>query len=487
VPIARRSPAVFAAIPLPQPASPAAPTSTNRTAAVANEARATEAWSPSSWRAKPVRQQPTYPDPEALGAVCRRIAALPPLVTSWEAQNLKQELARAATGARFLLQGGDCAEAFAECTADVITARLKVLLQMSLVLTYGLSTRVVRVGRFAGQYAKPRSSDTETRGGVTLPSYRGDSVNDLAFTPEARTPDPERLAEAHAKSALTLNLIRALADGGFADIRHPEYWRLGFMDHSPLAREYRAIVDDIESSIDFLGVIAGEEHIEALERVVFYASHEALLLPYEEAVTRTVPHRDGHYNLGTHFPWIGKRTNHPDEAHVEYLRGIQNPVGLKVGPDMTPSALTTLVRALDPEAEPGRLTLITRFGADAIADCLPPLVRAVQATGHPVLWCCDPMHGNTEKTESGIKTRRFANILAELEQAFDVHAAEGSHLGGVHFELTGEDVTECLGGARGLTETDLDRAYKSRVDPRLNVEQALEMAFAIVRKHRQMA
>ncbi len=443
-------------------------------------------WTPAAWRARPAAQQPTYPDADALDAACARVAQLPPLVTSWEVRALKTELARATVGERFLLQGGDCAEAFADCTAGVITARLKILLQMSLVLTYGLSTRVVRVGRFAGQYAKPRSSDTETRGGTTLPSYRGDIVNGAAFTRAARTPDPQRLVEAHATSAMTVNLVRALVEGGFADIRHPEYWDLDFVQHSPLADEYHALVDAIEDSLDFLAVVAGEEHIETLERVAFYTSHEALLLPYEEAVTRTVPHRPGYFNLGTHFPWIGKRTNALDGAHVAYVRGLQNPVGLKVGPGMTPSELTALVRHLNPEAEPGRLTLITRFGADAIADRLPPLARAVDATGVPVLWCCDPMHGNTEKTEGGIKTRRFDRILAELEQAFDVHAAEGTRLGGVHFELTGEDVTECMGGARDLKEADLARAYKSHVDPRLNAEQALEMAFAIVRKHRQM-
>jgi 3-deoxy-7-phosphoheptulonate synthase len=442
-----------------------------------------EDWSPSSWRSHEARQQPEYPDPEALEDVLDHLRRLPPLVTSWEVENLKQELARAAHGERFLLQGGDCAESFDDCTADVITSRLKIMLQVSLILTYGLNTRVVRVGRFAGQYAKPRSSNTETRDGTTLPSYRGDIINDAAFTEEARIPDPDRLKRAYTKSGLTLNLVRSLVEGGFADLRHPEYWNLDFMQHSPLADEYHAIVDAIEDTLGFLDVIT-DGHVDSMERVTFYTSHEALLLPYEEALTRTVPHNQGAYNLGTHFPWIGKRTNHLDGAHVEYMRGLANPIGLKVGPDMGTTELQNLVQALNPDDEPGRLTLITRLGVDDIGDKLPSLIEAVRATGHTPLWICDPMHGNTEKTESGIKTRRFSNVLGELEQAFDVHKAEGSHLGGVHFELTGEDVTECIGGARGLNETDLERAYKSNVDPRLNYEQSLEMAFSVVRKAR---
>ena len=442
-----------------------------------------EDWSPSSWRNHEARQQPEYPDPEALEDVLDHLRRLPPLVTSWEVENLKEELARAAHGERFLLQGGDCAESFGDCTADVITSRLKIMLQVSLILTYGLNTRVVRVGRFAGQYAKPRSSNSETRDGTTLPSYRGDIINDAAFTEEARIPDPDRLKRAYTKSGLTLNLVRSLVEGGFADLRHPEYWNLDFMQHSPLADEYHAIVDAIEDTLGFLDVIA-DGHVDSMERVTFYTSHEALLLPYEETLTRTVPHNEGAYNLGTHFPWIGKRTNHLDGAHVEYMRGLANPIGLKVGPDMGTTELQNLVQALNPDDEPGRLTLITRLGVDDIGDTLPALIEAVRAIGHTPLWICDPMHGNTEKTESGIKTRRFSNVLGELEQAFDVHKAEGSHLGGVHFELTGEDVTECIGGARGLNETDLERAYKSNVDPRLNYEQSLEMAFSVVRKAR---
>lgn len=442
-------------------------------------------WNLTSWTQKTARQLPDYPDPEALDDTLKHLATLPPLVTSWEIKTLKERLAEAAIGKRFLLQGGDCAEAFGDCTADVITSRLKIMLQMSLVLTYGLNTRVVRVGRFAGQYAKPRSSATETRGGQTLPSYRGDIINGSAFTPEARQPDPKRLIQAYHSSSATLNLVRALTQGGFADLHHPEYWDLDFMQQSPLADEYRAMVDAIEDTLSFLGTVT-DRPVNSLERASFHTSHEALHLPYEQSMTRTVPHQPGFFNLGTHFPWIGKRTGHPDEAHVEYARGISNPLGLKVGPDMTPSRLKRLMRTLNPDDEPGRLTLITRFGADQVADRLPTMIDAARATGQTVLWCCDPMHGNTEKTASGVKTRRFANILDELNQAFDIHAHEGSHLGGVHFELTGENVTECMGGARGLTETDLERAYKSHVDPRLNYEQSLEMAFNIIRKYRQM-
>lgn len=442
-------------------------------------------WTPTSWQQKTARQLPDYPDETALQATLDRLAVLPPLITSWEAKRLKQHLAEAAAGERFLLQGGDCAESFDDCTADVITSRIKIMLQMSLVLTYGLNTRVVRVGRFAGQYAKPRSSDTETRDGVALPSYRGDLVNGPAFTPDDRRPNPQRLLRAYHNASATLNLVRALVEGGFADLHHPEYWDLDFMQQSPLAAEYHAIVDAIEDTLSFLDTVT-DQPVNSLQRAAFYTSHEALHLPYEQTMTRTVPHQSGTYNLGTHFPWIGKRTGHPEEAHVEYVRGIANPIGLKVGPDMTPTRLTTLLHTLDPDNEPGRLTLITRFGAEAVADRLPALIQAVRAAGYTVLWCCDPMHGNTERTASGVKTRRFTNILAELEQAFDIHVAEGSHLGGVHFELTGEDVTECIGGARGLNEHDLQRAYKSRVDPRLNYEQALEVAFSIVRKYRQM-
>lgn len=446
---------------------------------------AVDTWSPSSWRKREALQQPTYPNEVELIEVMDHLNDLPPLVTSWEVRALKRQLAEAANGQRFVLQGGDCAERFDECKTNIIANRLKILLQMSLVLVFGLKTRVVRIGRFAGQYAKPRSSDLETRQGQTLPSYRGDIINGAPFTPEARYPDPQRMLLAYARSAMTLNLVRALAESGFADLHHPEYWDLNFVQHAPLAEEYRTMVESIKDAVSFMETVS-DSPLNSLERASFFTSHEALHLPYEEALTRYVAHQVGAYNLSTHLPWIGARTADLEGAHVEYARGLTNPIGLKVGPSMSPRELAGLVRRLNPENEFGRLMLIHRLGADRIGDLLPPLLEAVRATGTPVLWTSDPMHGNTELTDSGIKTRRFENILDELEQAFDVHAAEGSHLGGVHFELTGENVTECTGGARGLGDADLLHAYKSQVDPRLNYEQALEMAFLIVRKKKSM-
>ena len=442
-------------------------------------------WSPSSWREHPAGQQPNYPDPDHLDRATDELAALPPLVTSWEIERLKSQLAEAAEGHRFLLQGGACAERFDQCSADVITNKLKVLLQMSLVLTYGLRRRIIRVGRFAGQYAKPRSSDTETRDGVTLPSYRGDLINGSDFTEADRIPDPDRLVRGYEISSLTLNFIRALVEGGFADLRHPEYWDLDFVEHSPRAKEYQRMVESISDSLRFLEVLS-DSKVGEIGRVDFFTSHEGLHLPYEEAVTRQVPRRDGWYNLGTHLPWLGMRTCEIDGAHVEYYRGIRNPIGLKIGPAMTPEWLTELIEVLDPDDEPGRLTLIHRFGNNKIAGDLPPLIRAAQNCGRRVVWCCDPMHGNTEVTADGIKTRRFDNILGEVEQSFDIHQEMDSYLGGIHFELSGDNVTECVGGARGLGEADLRRAYESRVDPRLNYEQSLEMALLIAKKMASM-
>jgi 3-deoxy-7-phosphoheptulonate synthase len=443
-------------------------------------------WSPSSWRQRPALQMPTYPDQAALDATLGELHALPPLVTSWEILTLKRQIAEAQEGKRFILQGGDCAETFAGCTSEVISNRLKVLLQMSLVLVHGLRLPVVRIGRFAGQYAKPRSADTEERDGVSLPSYRGDIVNGPEFTAEGRIPDPRRMIKAHARSAMTMNFVRALVDGGFADLHHPEYWNLSWVGHSPLADEYRRIVDGIGDAVRFMETLSGNE-VHNLNRVDFYTSHEALLLPYEEGQTREVPRNWGWFNLSTHFPWIGMRTAQLDGAHVEYFRGIRNPIGLKIGPSVTPDQLLKTIDALNPDNEAGRLTLIHRMGAAHIADKLPPLLAAVKREGKRVLWMCDPMHGNTESTVNGYKTRRFRNIRSELEQAFDAHAAAGLRLGGAHLELTGEDVTECLGGARELTESDLERAYRSTVDPRLNYEQALEIAMLIVRKRGQLA
>lgn len=448
--------------------------------------QAAQGWTPSSWRDKPALQMPVYPDAAELAAAQDELRALPPLVTSREILSLKQQLAEAQEGRRFLLQGGDCAESFSECNAEVITNRLKVLLQMSLVLVHGLKVPVVRVGRFAGQYAKPRSADMEIRDGVALPSYRGDIVNGPEFTAQARIPDPRRMVKAHARSAMTMNFVRSLIDGGFADLHHPEYWGLGWVGQSPHAAEYQAMVENIGDAVRFMETLAGRQ-MQSLNRVDFYTSHEALLLPYEEAQTRKVPRADGWFNLSTHFPWIGMRTAALDGAHVEYFRGIQNPVAVKVGPSVTPEQLLPLIDALNPDNEPGRLGLIHRMGAEQIADRLPPLLEAVRREGRRVLWICDAMHGNTESTRNGYKTRRFENIRSEIEQAFDLHAAAGTRLGGVHLELTGENVTECLGGARELTELDLQRAYRTTVDPRLNYEQALEIAMLIVRKRGAIA
>ena len=450
-------------------------------APVATAPQAAQGWTPSSWRDKPALQMPVYPDAAELAAAQDELRALPPLVTSREILSLKQQLAEAQEGRRFLLQGGDCAESFSECNSEVITNRLKVLLQMSLVLVHGLKVPVVRVGRFAGQYAKPRSADMETRDGVALPSYRGDIVNGPEFTAQARIPDPRRMVKAHARSAMTMNFVRSLIDGGFADLHHPEYWGLGWVGQSPHAAEYQRMVENIGDAVRFMETLAGRQ-MQSLNRFDFYTSHEALLLPYEEAQTRKVPRADGWFNLSTHFPWIGMRTAALDGAHVEYFRGIQNPVAVKVGPSVTPEQLLPLIDALNPDNEPGRLGLIHRMGAEQIADRLPPLLEAVRREGRRVLWICDAMHGNTESTRSGYKTRRFENIRSEIEQAFDLHAAAGTRLGGVHLELTGENVTECLGGARELSELDLQRAYRTTVDPRLNYEQALEIAMLIVRK-----
>ncbi|MFN0246602.1 MAG: class II 3-deoxy-7-phosphoheptulonate synthase [Kofleriaceae bacterium] len=434
-------------------------------------------WSPHSWKQKTAHQQPAYLDTDAVARVVAEMGRLPPLVTSWEVEQLRGELARAAAGDSFVLQGGDCAESFDDCRSEPIAAKLKILLQMSLVLVHGTRKPVIRIGRIAGQYAKPRSADSETRGDVTLPAYRGDIINRDGFTIAEREPDPVLMLRAYERAGLTLNFIRALTDGGFADLHHPEYWDVSFAQGA--AREqYERIVTTIRESLDFVSAITGVES-EVLRRVDVYTSHEALALPYEQAQTRQVPRRSGWYNLSTHFPWIGMRTAQLDGAHVEFFRGIRNPIGIKVGPAMTTDWLLGLLDVLDPSNEPGRITLIHRMGAAKVGEKLPALIEAVRSAGRNVLWVCDPMHGNTETTPQGIKTRRFDNIVGELEQSFALHTQLGSRLGGVHVELTGEDVTECVGGARGLTEVDLERAYKSRVDPRLNYEQALEMAMRI--------
>ena len=440
-----------------------------------------KAWSPNSWREKTVIQMPDYPDPEALREVVGQLGRLPPLVTSWEVERLKDYAAQASRGQAFVLQGGDCAENFDECESNNIANKLKILLQMSLVLLFGGKKKVIRVGRFAGQYAKPRSSDLETRGEEALPSYRGDMVNNLNFTEGDRVPDPQRLLRAYERSAMTMNFIRSLAAGGFADLNHPEYWRLDFVRDENLLKEYQEMVNALRDSIGFVESIMGSGDSE-ISRVDFYCSHEGLHLEYEAAQTRQVPRRDGWYNLATHMPWIGERTRILDGAHVEYFRGIVNPIGVKISQAIDPAELVALARILNPDNEPGRLSLIHRMGNSGISDGLPGLVEAVKESGVEVVWICDPMHGNTESTSEGVKTRNFDNILGELQKAMDIHRDCGSRLGGVHFELTGDDVTECIGGACGLTESDLSTAYTTQVDPRLNAGQALEMAMLIAKK-----
>jgi 3-deoxy-7-phosphoheptulonate synthase len=437
-------------------------------------------WSPSSWTARPAQQQVHYADQAALARVIEEIGRLPPLVTSWEIEQLRAALARGARGEAFVLQGGDCAESFDDCRSEPIAAKLKILLQMSLVLVHGTRKPVIRIGRIAGQYAKPRSADVETRGEVTLPAYRGDIINRDGFTAVDREPDPTLMLRAYERAGLTLNFIRSLVEGGFADLHHPEYWDVSFAKGTPNAAQYQRLVDSIRESLNFVSAITGVES-EVLRRVDVFTSHEALALPYEQAQTRRVPRRPGWYNLSTHFPWIGMRTAALDGAHVEFFRGIRNPLGIKIGPAMTSEWLVGLLDALDPDQQPGRITLIVRMGAGNVAAKLPALIDAVRRAGRQVLWMCDPMHGNTETTAGGIKTRRFDKIVDELEQSFALHTELGSRLGGVHIELTGEDVTECTGGARGLSDIDLERAYKSRVDPRLNYEQALECAMRIAR------
>ena len=435
-------------------------------------------WSPGSWRDRPIQQQPNYPDAKALEAVLERIRSLPPLVFSEEIETLKSEIAMAARGEAFVLHGGDCAERFMECQREVIVRKLKILLQMSLVLTHTLRRPVIRLGRMAGQFAKPRSSDMESIDGVSLPSYRGDIVNDLDFTEAGRIPDPNRLLMSYFHSASTLNFVRALLDGGFADLHHPDHWQLDWMGDSPHRQRFQAIADRILDAIDFFDSM-GTATTEFLKRVEFYTSHEGLLLNYEDAFTSQPPHRDRHYNLGSHYLWIGDRTRQLDHAHMEYFRGIANPLGVKVGPTCSPDDLVKMVEMLSPDNEPGRLTLIGRYGKDKIAEHLPAQIRAVKKTGIDVMWSCDPMHGNGIKTSTGIKTRNFDSILGELRTSFEIHAAEGTHLGGVHFELTGNNVTECIGGSERLDEADLERNYETGCDPRLNYLQSLEMAFLI--------
>ncbi len=439
----------------------------------------THGWTKSTWRARPRIQMPDYPDQTALGAVEAQLASYPPLVFAGEVRALKHKLGAAAKGEAFLLQGGDCAESFSEFTADSIRDTFKVLLQMAIVLTYGAKVPVVKVGRMAGQFAKPRSAPMEKLGDQELPSYRGDIINGFDFTPEARIPDPARMLQAYTQAAASLNLLRAFSKGGYADMHRVHSWTLGFAEGEK-AERYREMTDRITDTLDFL-TAAGitSQTSPKLATVDFYTSHEALLLEYEEALAR-IDSTSGLPVAGSgHFIWIGDRTRQPDGAHVEFCRGVQNPIGLKCGPTITADDLKRLVATLNPENEPGRLTLIARFGAGSVGDHLPRLVRAVEEEGANVLWTCDPMHGNTIKSSSGYKTRPFDSVLREVREFFAVHNAEGTIPGGVHFEMTGKDVTECTGGLRAVTDEDLSQRYHTACDPRLNASQSLELAFLV--------
>lgn len=441
-------------------------------------------WSPDSWKSKLQPHQFLYQDRAAVDTAITKLRAFPPLVTSGEIERLLALLAEAQEGRRFVLQGGDCAEALDDCRPEPITNKLKILLQMSLVLAHGLQRPIVRIGRFAGQYTKPRSSPMETRDGVTLPSYFGDLVNGADFTEPARTPNPHLMVRGYQHAAVTLNFIRALIDSGFADLHHPEQWNMAFLDHASmrpeLRREYQAMAAELASALRFVEAV-GETRLGDMNRTEFFTSHEGLNLLYESAQTRQVPRKQGYWNLTTHLPWIGERTRSLDGAHIEFFRGIRNPVGVKVSANADPEEVIRLIQTLNPSDTPGKLVLITRMGAKKVREALPPLLERVRDTGRRVLWVADPMHGNTQSTASGIKTRSFDDILFELTAVFDAHHKAGTILGGVHFELTGEDVTECVGGATGLNEADLARNYTSPCDPRLNYAQAMEMAFLLAR------
>jgi len=437
-------------------------------------------WTPESWRAKPVAQAPAYSDAAALAEVERQLAGYPPLVFAGEARKLKALLGKAQTGDAFLLQGGDCAESFGEHSADNIRDFFRVFLQMAVVLTFAAASPVVKIGRIAGQFAKPRSSDFEVKDGVSLPAYRGDIVNDIEFTREAREPDPRRQLEAYRQSAATLNLLRAFATGGYANLENAHRWMLGFVKDSPFSDRYQELADRITETLGFMRAIGlnPEAHPE-LRATDFYTSHEALLLGYEQAMTRLDSTSGDYYATSGHMVWIGDRTRQLGGAHVEYCRGVKNPIGLKCGPSIHADDLIRLIDALDPAGEPGRLSLICRFGDDKVETMLPPLVRAVQREGRRVLWVCDPMHGNTVKTANGYKTRPTARIAAEIRSFFAVCRSEQVYAGGVHLEMTGKNVTECTGGARAISEGDLRNRYHTYCDPRLNAEQAIEIAFLV--------
>ncbi len=447
------------------------------------------AWSPDSWRGLPIQQVPDYPDAAALKDVEAKLASFPPLLFAGEARELKRRLAEVSEGRRFLLQGGDCAESFAEHGADHIRDFLRVFLQMAVVLTYAGATPVVKVGRLAGQFAKPRSKPTETRDGVELPSYRGDIINGMEFTEEARIPDPNRMLEGYRQAAATANLVRAFVQGGFADLERVHQWNMSFVRDSEQGPRYEALANDITHSLSFMRAIGiNSENTKQLHQTNFFTSHEALLLGYEQALTRTDSTSGEWYATSGHMVWIGDRTRQPDHAHVEFARGIKNPIGLKCGPSLEPDGLLELIDVLSPDNEPGRLTLICRFGAGNVEKHLPKLIQAVEREGRKVVWTCDPMHGNTISAASGYKTRPFDRILNEVQDFFAIHRAEGTHPGGIHVEMTGDNVTECTGGAAAISDSDLSDRYHTHCDPRLNADQSLELAFLVaelMQKERQ--
>ncbi|KAF7763410.1 3-deoxy-7-phosphoheptulonate synthase [Pseudoalteromonas undina] len=439
-----------------------------------------QSWNPNSWRELPILQQPQYPDQDILKSVEGQLKSAPPLVFAEETRSLFKQLEDVCEGRAFLLQGGDCAESFSDFNAANIRDTFKTILQMAVVLTYGGKCPVVKIARMAGQYAKPRSADLETIEGVSLPSYRGDIVNNFEFTEEARIPDPQRLMTAYHHSAATLNLLRAFAQGGLADLHQVNRWNMGFVAANPQKAKYQQLADKIQDALEFMEVCGINSTIApSLKETDLYTSHEALLLGYEEALTRRDHLSGDWYDCSAHFVWIGERTRQLDHAHIEFFKGIKNPIGVKVGPGMEPDELIRLIDALNPDNIPGRLTLITRMGADVLPEKLPALVRKVQQEGRKVIWSSDPMHGNTEKASSGYKTRSFDNIMREISQFFAVHKAEGSYAGGVHLEMTGQHVTECTGGAYGLSDDDLAQRYKTQCDPRLNADQVLELGFLV--------
>jgi len=445
----------------------------------------TEGSGAATWRGLTARQQPDWPDRQRLKAVTSELAALPPLIFPDECDQLRERLAAVTRGEAFILQGGDCAETFEGATADAVRAKLQTLLQMALVLTYGASVPVVKIARMAGQFAKPRSSQTETRDGVELPAYRGDAVNGFDFTPEARTPDPDRLLRAYHSAAVTLNLCRAYTTGGFADLRRAHAWNQDFVRTSPSGQNYERLVGEIDRALAFMHACGADP--QELRSVELYSSHEALLLDYEDALTRTDFHTGLRYDASAHFLWIGERTRALGDAHIEFARGIDNPIGVKLGPSATPAEVLALAEALNPDGLPGRLTFITRMGAARVRDLLPPLVEAVRRAGTPVAWICDPMHGNTFEAPGGYKTRRFSDILAEVHGFFEVHRTLGTHPGGIHMELTGDNVTECVGGSHQIAEHDLHQRYETACDPRLNRSQSLDLAFTVAERYSQAA